>query len=271
MKALALASHLRPLTGLEENWMITRETGVANIPAACHELLACCLVGLGKSLADRLEAVRLLTIAERDWLVVELRRRSFGSRIQSEARCPSCGSAVEIEFATEDLPIQPTTVREHFEIQLPTGKIACLRPLTAGDHEQFVDKTGLDSTAQLALALERALVSLDGGLENLAIDDRTALDQALAASIPEEIQLNLECQSCGQQLTAPFDPCTSFFAELKEHSRTLLDDVHTLARAYHWSEREILRLPLRRRLAYLMRIEAENDAALIQSGGQVVR
>lgn len=122
-----------------------------------------------------------------------------------------------------------------------------------------------------ALALERALVSLDGGLESLAVGDRTALEQALAASIPEEIRLNLECQSCGQQLSAPFDPCAAFFAELKEHSKTLLDDVHTLARAYHWSERQILRLPLRRRLAYLMRIEAENDATLIQTGGEVVR
>lgn len=43
----------------------------------------------------------------------------------------------------------------------------------------------------------------------------------------------------------------------------MLRDVHTLARAYHWSERDILALPLPRRLAYLALLEAEGDGDLL--------
>jgi hypothetical protein len=42
----------------------------------------------------------------------------------------------------------------------------------------------------------------------------------------------------------------------------LLQDVHRLALAYHWSEPQIWNLPLRRRLAYLLQLEADADAAL---------
>jgi hypothetical protein len=43
----------------------------------------------------------------------------------------------------------------------------------------------------------------------------------------------------------------------------LLREVHRLARAYHWSERDILSLPLKRRLAYLLLLEEESDAMLL--------
>jgi hypothetical protein len=39
--------------------------------------------------------------------------------------------------------------------------------------------------------------------------------------------------------------------------------VHRLARAYHWSERDILSLPLDRRFAYLLLLEQEADALLL--------
>lgn len=36
-----------------------------------------------------------------------------------------------------------------------------------------------------------------------------------------------------------------------------------LARVYHWSEQEIFALSLKRRLAYLLLLEEEHDAALL--------
>ena len=38
--------------------------------------------------------------------------------------------------------------------------------------------------------------------------------------------------------------------------------MHRIAIAYHWSEPQIWDLPLSRRLAYLLRLEADADAAL---------
>jgi len=55
----------------------------------------------------------------------------------------------------------------------------------------------------------------------------------------------------------------SFFFELTGRARRLLQDVHRLALAYHWSEADIWRLPLHRRLAYLLALEGDADAALL--------
>ncbi len=43
--------------------------------------------------------------------------------------------------------------------------------------------------------------------------------------------------------------------------------MHTLARAYHWRERDILELTLARRLAYHMLLEEDADAALLADLG----
>jgi hypothetical protein len=43
--------------------------------------------------------------------------------------------------------------------------------------------------------------------------------------------------------------------------------VHLLARAYHWSEYEIFSLPVKRRLAYLLLLEEEQDSGLLAGLG----
>jgi hypothetical protein len=109
------------------------------------------------------------------------------------------------------------------------------------------------------------LVRADGNRDAVADwddDDRREIVKAAAATAPEPVQLELSCHSCAASFTSPFDLGRFVVAELLEHSRTLLDDVHVLARIYHWSEPEIFRLPLKRRLAYLSRIDA--DRAIFQ-------
>ena len=63
---------------------------------------------------------------------------------------------------------------------------------------------------------------------------------------------------------APFDVPAFVMSELREHGRTLLDDVHALASVYHWTEPDIFALPLRRRLAYLARLDADRNTALLR-------
>jgi hypothetical protein len=51
---------------------------------------------------------------------------------------------------------------------------------------------------------------------------------------------------------------------LSRRAACLLRDVHRLALAYHWSERDILGLSLRRRRSYLLLLEEDADAALMR-------
>ncbi len=50
---------------------------------------------------------------------------------------------------------------------------------------------------------------------------------------------------------------------MSDRARALLRDVHRLALAYGWAERDILGLTLDRRLAYRMLLEEDADAALL--------
>lgn len=50
---------------------------------------------------------------------------------------------------------------------------------------------------------------------------------------------------------------------MKDRSVRLVREAHRLARSYHWSEPDILRLGLRRRLAYLTLIDEEAQSRLI--------
>jgi hypothetical protein len=47
----------------------------------------------------------------------------------------------------------------------------------------------------------------------------------------------------------------------------VLRDVYRLARTCHWTERDTLGLTLQRRLAYLLLLEEERDAALFDGLG----
>ena len=46
-------------------------------------------------------------------------------------------------------------------------------------------------------------------------------------------------------------------------AKGLLRDVHELARAYGWTERDVFALPLGRRFAYRLLLEEEAHAALL--------
>jgi hypothetical protein len=63
--------------------------------------------------------------------------------------------------------------------------------------------------------------------------------------------LNLECPVCGGAFAVVFDTASFLLQELDERASRLVHEVHTLAVHYHWSERDILQMPHRRRARYL--------------------
>jgi hypothetical protein len=265
MTARKLGARLRELTGFEEEWLRWGEGARRSVPAACHELLARCLALPGAAQPADLETVRDLRLDERDWLILELRCLSFGPRIRSEVRCPACEQPALVDFSARELPVRPPDhAPERLRVELSGGRVVELRPLTAGDHELFWVSQGLGREEQRALALSQVVLSMETEVGELLPEDLDSIEEALEAAAPEAMRAELHCGHCGQPLTARFDPAAFFVAELKEHARTLLDDVHTLAQSYHWSQGEIFGLSLRRRLEYLTRIEAGRDASLLR-------
>ncbi|HWW62087.1 MAG TPA: phage baseplate protein, partial [Thermoanaerobaculia bacterium] len=66
-----------------------------------------------------------------------------------------------------------------------------------------------------------------------------------------DVALVLTCPECAHEWREPFDIVTFFWNEVSVAARRLLGEVHELASAYHWSERDILALSPARRDAYL--------------------
>src|SRR5690606_9848178 len=79
-----------------------------------------------------------------------------------------------------------------------------------------------------------------------------AVSEAMAALDPQaELLLDLVCPECGHTWQSQLDIANVLWAEIRAQARRLLLEVDQLARAYGWTEDEILRLSAARRATYL--------------------
>jgi hypothetical protein len=114
-----------------------------------------------------------------------------------------------------------------------------------------------DAEAAARVLLARCVLSASRDGEPVAVADLPAevveaLDTALAQHDPHaDLRLATMCATCGHAFELAVDPAGLYWTELAEHARRLLVDVHRLAAAYGWTEREILTIDPARREAYL--------------------
>ena len=70
------------------------------------------------------------------------------------------------------------------------------------------------------------------------------------------MNLALDCPACGAHWQSVFDIVTFLWGEIEDWAQRLLYDVHLLASAYGWSERDIVAMTPRRRRMYLEMVGA---------------
>ena len=235
---------VRPITGADERFLLE---GEARLPAErSTALLDRCVT------AEAGESARSLTVGDREALLLHLRRLTFGEKIECVVTCPGCGEPHDVELFVADLLVPPDD--EHgpvleLETAARNGGSLRFRLPTGGDQETAAARAatiGVDGAAGLLLrdCLESAAVDVDGVAE--------ALEAAMASHDPQaEIALELACVRCGRACSILFDAGDFLFRELTRDGDALDRDVHELALHYHWSEAEILALPVERRLRYL--------------------
>lgn len=205
---------------------------------------------------ESLATLARLTIGQRDRGLLQLRANLFGPRMAGSATCPRCATPLELDIAVADLLATPASdvetalcvVTDGHQIHVRLPSTSDLAELTAnGGALALVERCMLearDATGALVEALPAAALP--------------AIAAALAHADPlADIQFELACPQCHHRWHAPFDIVAFLWNELDAWARRLLVDVHTLARAYGWSEREILGLSPRRRAAYLQMVYDE--------------
>jgi hypothetical protein len=94
-----------------------------------------------------------------------------------------------------------------------------------------------------------------GHADGWTAEDLEAVGERLAKADPAaELHLELACPVCGEVREESLDPLSFLWSELQAVARRLLLEIHTLASAYGWTEREILSLGELRRSLYLQMV-----------------
>ena len=182
--------------------------------------------------------------------VLALRESLLGGDLAATATCPACGERVE--FA-----VLPAELQELH----PTGEGG---GLVSGQYVvEWRSPTPDDLVAVVAepdpegALRQRCLtvMSADGDRADPAVVLREVIDAA-EASMAEadplaEVLVSLACPECGSGFEADLDLGGFVWAEVDARARRLLHEVDVLARAYGWTEPEVLALSEARRAAYL--------------------
>lgn len=257
-------AHLRPLAGQDEAFLAGN--GYTLLPAQrATALLTRCLTRLGPLVEPVMpEAVRSLTVGDREALLLHLRRLTLGETMQCILNCsnPACGEKMDLDLNVDDLLVPAYQhPQERYETVVKDNYIAyqvCFRLPTGADQEAAATLVRTAPQAGADLLLQRCVEQVSAGGEPVVSNEGwpVALAQQLPAIMAEldpqaETILSLTCPVCGHVFSALFDAATYFFQELASQMRQLYREVHLLAFHYHWSEAEIMGMTAKKRHLYL--------------------
>lgn len=182
-----------------------------------------------------------------------------GKRASVVARCSaaSCGSPLELDVDLAlflDVP-EPQRIRcvpeegAELELRLPTGNDQrdWLRDNTAGGGIEAV------MAQRLVTAVNGNPVAAEWEIPASWVDP---VGEALAEQDPLMTPAaEARCPHCGRPVEIELDLEGLLLSTLAQEQESLLQQVDSLARVYHWSEADVLALPARRRRYYLERVQ----------------
>ncbi|MEV0881248.1 hypothetical protein AB0I85_25830 [Micromonospora echinofusca] len=213
------------------------------------------LLLLGREDADRLpvgEVAALLLRTAGSWT---------GDRVEATLDCPACPQRLEVGFAVADLlaaALDPTADSAHggarrvgagaFTLDWRGHRLTLRLPTPA---DLAAAARAGDAAAAERWLLRACLLAADPPLD----DPAAALPEVSAAMAERDplgvVAVTLTCPGCGTATEALLDVPGWAWQAADARVRRLLGEVHRLARAYGWSEAQVLGLGPHRRAAYL--------------------
>ena len=185
-----------------------------------------------------LDDVADLPLGACDRLLLELREQCFGARLEGLARCPQCGTELDVGMDVDELRTDAADGSRTVQV---AGRTITLCALTSRD----IGSCGGDRDRLLA----RCLVDEPTPPAPEVLD---AVEARLDALDPQAAwTIDLDCPSCGATWAASVDVTEFVWSEVDRFARRLLYDIHTLAAAYGWREADVLAVSPARRRFYL--------------------
>lgn len=196
-----------------------------------------------------------LGAANAQWL--GLHARWFGPVVELLSHCPACATAAEFEVDAQvlaeqlppadlSMPLQLHCLGHELQFRLPRPDDTAAAAVRADNDEAFARQ--LLARCITACTHEGAVLA-PANLPEAVLD---AVSQRIEALDPgAELAFALACPHCGMAWSAALDAGELLWHKLRAAAERLLREVDALARAYGWSEPEVLALSPARRAAYL--------------------
>jgi hypothetical protein len=194
--------------------------------------------------------LRRRPVGQVNGIVLGLRETLLGPDLAATAACPACAARVEFALDVRDLrAVGPAPGPANVAAG---GYTASWRP------PEPDDLLAVAASSDPAGDLRRRCLSANGP-DGDPVDPATLpaglldeIEAAMAGADPlAEVLVTVACPGCGTAFDADVDPGAFVWTELDARARRLLHEVDVLARAYGWTEPEVLALSEARRAAYL--------------------
>ena len=200
-----------------------------------------------------------LPLGRRDALLLAARRRTLGETLLAVSECPACDEQVEVSMSCASLIREDVSEQDERTLSVDDYELV-FRLLNSDDllaieHCDDADQAAKKLVERCVCSAKRnGLAVAAAALPQVVV---AALADRLVASDPQaETVFELRCPVCRESWCCELDVAGFFWKELRTHALRLLDDVHTLACAYGWTEIEILALSPARREWYLERVQS---------------
>ena len=202
----------------------------------------------------------MISLAERDRLLLELRRLTFGDTMAAFAVCQACGERLEFELphATAVAALE-TGANATGALMIENWAIT-LRLADTADIDHAAVEPDID--AARTILLERCVTATDASGAIVPYrelpDPVRAVAETKLAALHEAVELSvsLTCPGCAAQQQVLVEVSSHLWTETRHAARRLLAEVHELAHAHGWSEAAILAMSAPRRRAYLEMMRA---------------
>jgi len=197
------------------------------------------------------EAIADLPLGEVTAGVLRLRAEWFSDPIRGHVDCASCGVRLQLSVSVFDL-LQPLeALPESVEAAGGVYRLPTLRDLAAVASEHDVTDAARRLLARCSLDVARTDVA------TLSETNVAEVELALEEADPyADLVFDVHCEECGRAGSVQLDAAALLWDDIDAQARELLGAIHRLARAYGWTESEILALSAHRRASYLAMVES---------------
>jgi len=202
------------------------------------------------------DTLACLSKGARDMLLLNVRVKTFGNRLDGLVNCISCNEQLEISIPAKNIMAdniashqgkdQIITFRRYQIFYRLPNSYDMAEIVKAVDEKDAVQKlilrcvikaTRNEKKVNLKKLPEYILNKIE---EHMADHDLLAL-----------IELDVKCNQCGYRSNIDFDIVPFLWAEICTAANRLFYEIHLLARYYGWSENHVLSMTAQRRKKYI--------------------